>query len=62
MVDSGRAPTISGVGEDVDGVQLDEGVLMVGMALSIASCTRVERRLERRWSSGDDRVLDLLQN
>jgi hypothetical protein len=48
-------------GEDADEVQLDEGNPTVEMASSISPCTRVERQLERRWSSGLDVVLDLLQ-
>jgi hypothetical protein len=51
----------SGGDEDADEVQLDEGNPTVEMASSISPCTRVERRLERRWSSGFDVVLDLLQ-
>jgi hypothetical protein len=38
--------------EGADEVQLDEGSPTVVTASSISSCTRVERRLERRWSSG----------
>jgi hypothetical protein len=49
----------SGGDEGADEVQLDEGSPTVVIALSISSCTRVERRLERRWSSGFDVVLDL---
>jgi hypothetical protein len=50
----------SGGDEDADEVQLDEGNPTVVTASSISSRTRVERRLERRWSSGFDVVLDLL--
>jgi hypothetical protein len=51
----------SGGDEDADEVQLDEGNPTVVTTSSISSCTRVERRLERRWSSGFDVELDLLQ-
>jgi hypothetical protein len=51
----------SGGGEDADEVQLDEGVPTVEMTSSISSYTCVERRLERRWSSGAVTGADLLQ-
>jgi hypothetical protein len=47
--------------EGVNEVQPDEGSPTVEMVSSISSRTRVERRLERRWSSGFDVVLELLQ-
>jgi hypothetical protein len=45
----------SGGDEGADEVQIDEGSPTVVTASSISSCTRVERRLERRWSSGERR-------
>jgi hypothetical protein len=41
----------SGGDEGANEVQLNEGSPTVVTASSISSCTHVERRLERRWSS-----------